>query len=133
MIHNGSLAMTRLDDMIHRIMTPYYFLQQDKSSYPTIDRDAEQITHGMTDDVFPNFQDPFNIGSKEDMNRDVRGNHSQLIQEMGAAASVLLKNVNNTLPLRSPRNIGIFGNVAAALSGGLLCGCAGGRDGHWVQ
>lgn len=118
MIHNGSLAMTRLDDMIHRIMTPYYFLQQDQSSYPTIDRDTEQITHGMTGDVFPTFQDPFNVGSKQDMNRDVRGNHSQLIREMGAAASVLLKNVKNTLPLRSPRNIGIFGNAAAALSGG---------------
>jgi len=35
---------------------------------------------------------------------------------------VLLKNVNNTLPLRAPKNIGIFGNDAADLTDGLYFG-----------
>ena len=34
----------------------------------------------------------------------------RLIQRIGAASTVLLKNVNNTLPLSKPRSIGIFGS-----------------------
>ena len=36
-----------------------------------------------------------------DKHVDVQGNHRQLIREMGAASTVLLKNDNNVLPLSS--------------------------------
>jgi beta-glucosidase len=50
---------------------------------------------------------------------DVRGDHKKLIRELGAAGIVLLKNVNNTLPLKAPKNIGVFGNDAGDLTNGL--------------
>lgn len=50
----------------------------------------------------------------------MRGNHANLIRELGAAGVVLLKNDNNTLPFKSaPRNIAVFGNDAADLTDGL--------------
>ena len=43
----------------------------------------------------------------------MRAEHSKLIRELCAAGTVLLKNLNNILPLKKPRNIGVFGNDAA--------------------
>ncbi|GKT93493.1 LOW QUALITY PROTEIN: beta-glucosidase 2 [Colletotrichum tofieldiae] len=51
--------------------------------------------------------------------RDVRGNHSKLIREAGAAGTVLLKNVNSTLPLLQPKIIGVFGNDAGDMTDGF--------------
>ncbi|GIJ86472.1 hypothetical protein Asppvi_005361 [Aspergillus pseudoviridinutans] len=50
--------------------------------------------------------------------RDVRANHGKLIRKHGAAGTVLLKNTNNTLPLKSPRIIAVFGNDAEDISRG---------------
>jgi beta-glucosidase len=36
-VANGTIPMWRLDDMIVRIMTPYYYLGQDAADYPTVD------------------------------------------------------------------------------------------------
>jgi len=52
-------------------------------------------------------------------NVDVRKNHGKAIREAGAAGVVLLKNNNNTLPLKSPRRIGVFGNDAGDLTNGM--------------
>ncbi|EHK25906.1 uncharacterized protein TRIVIDRAFT_198722 [Trichoderma virens Gv29-8] len=46
--------------------------------------------------------------------------HAKLIREIGGAAAVLLKNDNSVLPLKSPSNIGVFGNDAADLTDGLV-------------
>ena len=51
--------------------------------------------------------------------RDVRADHDKLIREMGAAGTVLLKNVNNTLPLKAPKYLGIFGNDAGEVTQGF--------------
>lgn len=118
MVNDGKLSETKVDDMINRIMTPYYYLEQDKTSYPKIDLDAAQINAGVTGDNVPTYQHPFNLGPKDDMNRDVRRDHASLIREIGGASTVLLKNKNNALPLKSPRRIAIFGNDSPGLSGG---------------
>lgn len=118
LIHDGKLSETKLDDMIHRVMAPYYFLRQDESSYPTIDLDQAQINAGVSGNTIPTYKDQFNLGSKNNMNRDVRRNHAALIREIGAAAAVLLKNDHNALPLHSPHRIAIFGDDAPPLSGG---------------
>jgi beta-glucosidase len=39
MINNGSLLELRLDDMVKRILMPYYYLNQDSKDYLTIDLD----------------------------------------------------------------------------------------------
>lgn len=36
-VNNGSLSIDRVDDMCRRIMTPYFYLQQQQASYPQID------------------------------------------------------------------------------------------------
>jgi beta-glucosidase len=51
--------------------------------------------------------------------RDVWGDYATLIREIGAAGTMLLKNVNGTLLLSSPRWIGVFGNDATDFSDGL--------------
>lgn len=58
---------------------------------------------------------------------DVRENHKELIRRWGASATILLKNSNNTLPLRAGKcgqtsvgNIGVFGNAAVDPSEGLV-------------
>jgi beta-glucosidase len=50
---------------------------------------------------------------------DFRGNHGSLIRKLGATGSVLFKNVNSTLPLKSPKKIDVFGNAAGDLTTGL--------------
>lgn len=40
---------------------------------------------------------------------DVRANHSQIVRNNGAASLVLLKNINNALPLNKPKIMALFG------------------------
>ena len=39
---------------------------------------------------------------------------ASLIRTIGAASTVLLKNVNNALPLKAPKSLGIIGNGAGS-------------------
>ncbi|KIW09309.1 uncharacterized protein PV09_00224 [Verruconis gallopava] len=111
-VKNGSLPESRLDDMILRVMTPYYYLKQDQG-FPLIDPSIVPLNFFAESTWVANF----NLNGTS--NRDVRGNHGQLIRELGAAGTVLLKNTNNTLPLKAPKNIGVFGNDAGDLTQGL--------------
>jgi beta-glucosidase len=112
-IHNGSLSEARLDDMIARVMTPYFYLKQN-SSYPTVDPGSSAL-NSFSPQSNPQFR--FILNGTED--RDVREDHATLIRNLGAASVVLLKNTNNTLPLSAPKVIGVFGNDAADLTDGL--------------
>ncbi|KAK5016394.1 hypothetical protein LTR16_000744 [Cryomyces antarcticus] len=111
-VNNGSLAESRIDDMIRRIMTPYFYLGQDQG-FPTVDPSGVPL----------NFFPPSTWVAEFDLNgtsnRDVRANHAGLIRELGAAGTVLFKNTNNALPLRAPKNIAVFGNDAGDLTRGL--------------
>ncbi|KAF8864379.1 glycoside hydrolase [Acephala macrosclerotiorum] len=107
-VNNGSVSVERLDDMVRRIMTPYYLLDRDKN-YPTTDLSAVFVLmaqHGYTLD--------YSIPA-----RDVQANHASIIRELEAAGTVLLKNANSTLLLKYPIVIGVFGNDAADLTDGL--------------
>ncbi|KAI1608280.1 beta-glucosidase [Exophiala viscosa] len=107
-VNNGTVNETRLDDMVLRIMTPYFFYNQ--SQYPPIDGEEPALASS-----FPPYVYQFTLGPA---NVDVRDEHQQLIRALGAAGTVLLKNVNNTLPLSAPKTIGIFGNDAGDLVDG---------------
>lgn len=109
-VNNGSLSGERLDDMVRRIMTPYFQLGQDVG-FPPID--------GHTPDLgffgASGYAHDFMLGP----NVDVRSqHHTKLIRDLGAAGTVLLKNINGALPLRVPKTIGVFGNDAADLTRG---------------
>ncbi|CAG8060080.1 unnamed protein product [Penicillium olsonii] len=110
-VENGTISERRLNDMIARILTPYYYFNQDED-YPTIDPSSYAVSEATYGLLSP--------GASTQEGRDVRGNHSSLIRDMGAAGTVMLKNVNNTLPLKTPKIIGVFGNDAPDVSSGLL-------------
>lgn len=109
-VNNGSLPIARLDDMIRRVMTPYYALKQDQG-FPTQDPSSGPVLARYFAQQIPI--------SAEIPARDVRHNHADVIRKLGAAGTVLLKNTNSTLPLVIPKTIGVFGNDAADLSAGL--------------
>jgi beta-glucosidase len=105
-VQNASLPVSRLDDMIIRIMTPYYWLGQDRD-FPSVDPSSADLN---TFSPRATWDREFNLtGSRS---RDVRGNHGELIRQHGAAATILLKNENNALPLKAPKSIAVFGNDA---------------------
>jgi beta-glucosidase len=45
-----------------------------------------------------------------DQHIDVQGNHKELIRKMGADSTVLLKNEQGILPLKSPDSMAIIGS-----------------------
>lgn len=90
---NGNLTQARLDDMAVRNLMGYYYA-------------------GLDDGLQPG-----RIGSNE--YRSVRGNHSQIIRQVGDQALVLLKNDNANgrgLPLNKPRTMALFGSHAGPCS-----------------
>lgn len=113
-VNNGSIPMERLDDMCRRVMTPYFHLKQ-QTQYPMIDGSSPAL-NGYDPSEY-NYT--FNLGPS---NVDVRDDHARLIRELGAAGIVLLKNENDTLPLKRPQNIGVFGNDAGDIVTGLYPG-----------
>lgn len=61
---------------------------------------------------------------------DVQEDHFELVREIGSASAVLLKNTNQALPLKKPRNIVLIGNDAGpARNGPNGFGDRGGDDG----
>ncbi|KAF4826822.1 putative beta-glucosidase G [Colletotrichum tropicale] len=118
-VSNGTVSEARIDQMARNIMTPYYFLGQDAEDYPTADPALRWVT--LIQEV--------GLGAAKaggflpadfvfEHGRDVRGDHAKVIREMGAAGTVLVKN-NNTLPLSSPKIIGVFGNDAGDITDGF--------------
>ncbi|KAK4988866.1 hypothetical protein LTR50_003600 [Elasticomyces elasticus] len=122
-VNNGSLNVDRLDDMCRRIMTPYFHLHQNVN-YPPIDGSEGDLN------FFPLSSYVYNF-TKGPSNIDVRDNHAGLIRELGAAGTVLLKNKNNILPLKAPKNIGVFGNDAGDLTNGLYSLAGGFASGDY--
>jgi beta-glucosidase len=105
-VANGTVESSRLDDMITRIMTPYYFLGQDED-FPLVDPSSADLNTFSPYSTW--FRDFALNGTRS---RDVRADHNLVIRELGASATILLKNLNNTLPLKSLKSIAIFGNDA---------------------
>ncbi|KAL4861073.1 glycosyl hydrolase family 3 N terminal domain-containing protein [Aspergillus spectabilis] len=115
-VESGHVSAERLDDMVRRVLTPYFYLGQDED-YPTIDPSGLFVTLAAV------TLNPSVLGIPENTPlppaRDVRADHAKLIRKHGAAGTVLLKNINNTLPLKAPQTIAVFGNDAADISRGL--------------
>ncbi|CAF1225946.1 unnamed protein product [Adineta steineri] len=90
-VQNGSIPESRIDDMAIRIIAPYYLVGQDQN-YPKVDLD-----------------------------RNVMGNNYIINREVSRAGMILLKNVNNVLPLNSSidTNIYIYGQAAGQTTCGL--------------
>ncbi|EJT78053.1 hypothetical protein GGTG_03156 [Gaeumannomyces tritici R3-111a-1] len=86
-VKNGSVSTTRLDDMATRLFAAMYHLGQEHD-YPQ-------------PGIWNNRQKHFRVDAQRD--------HAKLIRKIGAAGTVLVKNVNKTLPLKDPRFLAIYG------------------------
>lgn len=84
-VQNGTIPETRIDDMITRVLAPYYLLGQD-AGYPTID-----------------------------LNRDALGDHYKISRQISMAGMILLKNTNNILPFNvtTDNNFAVYGEAAS--------------------
>lgn len=103
---NGSVPTWRLDDMATRIMAAYFYLGQDQDFPPLNFAQGDLSTYGY---LFPRAMVDF-----EQINQhvDVRDAHADIIRKVGANSIIMLKNTNNTLPLKSPKQIAIIGEDA---------------------
>ncbi|QBZ53512.1 hypothetical protein PoMZ_09198 [Pyricularia oryzae] len=87
-VNNGNVNHKRLDDITTRLLTNVHLLDQ-KFSYPS-------------PGVYNNLQQHFP--------RNVQRDHARLIRRIGAAGTVLVKNVNKTLPLKGgPNFLAVYG------------------------
>ncbi|KAI0537386.1 glycoside hydrolase family 3 protein [Xylaria digitata] len=106
-VNEGLVPKQRLDDMAKRVMAPYFRLSQDQD-FPTVDP-----ANGPVFAILQyGHQTPLLASYPEVDARDVRGNHADIIREIGSAGTVLLKNTDGSLPLKNVTNVGIFGNDA---------------------
>ncbi|MBW0460913.1 hypothetical protein O181_000628 [Austropuccinia psidii MF-1] len=91
-IKNGSVPLERIDDMVTRIISTYYKQGQDKPDYPKLN--FVTIGQGTAEER-----------ETLDEHINVQADHYNLIREIGAASTIILKNVNNALPLKPPKEI----------------------------
>ncbi|KAG8166141.1 hypothetical protein KVR01_004693 [Diaporthe batatas] len=87
-VNNGSVSTDRLDDMVTRVLASFYYLRQE-NTFPS-------------PAVYSSTQKHFAVQAQA-------FDHTELIHEIGAAGTVLVKNVNGTLPFKNPKFLNIFG------------------------
>ncbi|KAJ8503282.1 hypothetical protein ONZ45_g10999 [Pleurotus djamor] len=94
-VQNGTIPRTRLEDMATRILAGWYLLNQDSPEFPAVNFNGNNPADEMTNEHV-----------------DVQDDHHTVVRDIGAASIVLLKNINNTLPLQKPRSILLAGSDA---------------------
>ncbi|CEJ57133.1 hypothetical protein PMG11_05838 [Penicillium brasilianum] len=90
-IANGTLKASRLDDMITRLMATWYYLDQD-SAFPN-----------------PGVGMPSSASAAHQAIIATSKEAKPLLLQAAVESHVLLKNTENTLPLKSPKLISVFG------------------------
>ncbi|KAI0002806.1 beta-glucosidase-related glycosidase [Xylariaceae sp. FL0662B] len=93
-VNNGSVSVDRVTDMATRILASWYYLGQD-NGFPSAAVYSSTTKHEPV---------------------DVQGDHASIIREIGAAGTVLVKNVNNALPLQRPTFLRVYGYDATVPS-----------------
>lgn len=106
---NGTVPEWRVDDMATRIIAAWYFVGRDNATVP-INFDSWTLdTYG-----YEYFIANQGYGLVNE-HVDVRGEHSNLIRQIGAASTVLLKNTNHALPLTGKEKFtAVFGEDAGS-------------------
>ncbi|KAI9325466.1 glycoside hydrolase superfamily [Zopfochytrium polystomum] len=81
-VNSGDVPISRVDDMVVRILSSYYKLGQD-DGFPKTNMNVWNHTlDGMV---------------------DVQGDHKKVIRDVGAASAILLKNADGVLPVTSKK------------------------------
>ncbi|KAK7741998.1 hypothetical protein SLS53_004582 [Cytospora paraplurivora] len=87
-VKNGSVTTDRFDDMATRVLASWYYLHQ-QNTYPKTEN-------------YASTQKQWTFNAQQDA-------HINLIREIGSAGLVLAKNTNNTLPLKDPKFLAVYG------------------------
>lgn len=105
---NGTLPLYRLDDMAMRIMAAFY-----KVGY-SLDEPGPNFSSWTTNTY--DYQHTYAQEGWTQVNQhiDVRGEHADVIREIGAKGTVLLKN-SGVLPLNKPRFLAVIGEDAGPI------------------
>ena len=108
---NGTVPAWRLDDMAMRIMAGLYFVEdlEGNSTRKDINFNSWSLdTYG-----YEHYYVGWGPNTKINDHVSVRADHGKLIRNMGARSTVLLKNVDNTLPLTGKEKLtAVFGEDA---------------------
>lgn len=90
-VKSGIISENRINDMIVRVLAPYYLLNQDQG-FPTLDLD-----------------------------RDATANNYMINRRLGTAGIILLKNTNNVLPFNTNNDkfYSVYGSAAGQFNDGL--------------
>jgi len=103
---NGTLPQWRIDDMAMRIMSAYFkvglTLDEPPINFNSWTLDTNGPLHAS---VGTNIQ-------QVNWHVNTRSDHSSFIRSIGARSTVLLKNVNNALPLVKPARLAVIGEDA---------------------
>ncbi|KAL2841857.1 glycosyl hydrolase family 3 N terminal domain-containing protein [Aspergillus pseudoustus] len=97
-ITNGTMEASRLNDMVTRIIASWYYLGQE-SGFPG-------LGSGM----------PINVSQPHQAVVATRPAAKSTLLQAAVEGHVLVKNIRNTLPLKSPRLLSVFGYDAYAPS-----------------
>ncbi|CAK7203706.1 hypothetical protein SEUCBS139899_006450 [Sporothrix eucalyptigena] len=92
-VKNGSVEVSRINDMATRLLAAWRYV-------------GETDLGGAT---FPSPPEIYSTSTQRHPVVDVQADHASLIRTIGAAGTVLVKNVNNTLPLQKPRFLCVYG------------------------
>lgn len=104
---NGTLPLYRLDDMAMRIMAAFYKVglsfDEPEPNFSSWTRDTYDYRHAYAEEGW----------DLVNQHVDVRGEHADIIREIGAKGTVLLKN-SGVLPLNKPKFLAVIGEDAGA-------------------
>ncbi|KAM3511021.1 hypothetical protein MY11210_005357 [Beauveria gryllotalpidicola] len=106
---NGSVPMTRLNDMATRITAAWYHMGQDKGFPATNFHYNTRKKEGL---LYPAAW-PGSPSGVVNQNIDVRANHDVVARQVAQDAITLLKNEDGLLPLSEGQSIKVFGTDAA--------------------
>ncbi|KAF7715862.1 Beta-glucosidase [Penicillium ucsense] len=113
-ILNGSVPVSRLNDMVTRIVATWYKMGQDKD-YPLPNFSTN--TQDQKGPIYPGAL--FSPSGIVNQYVDVQGDHKVTARAVAREAITLLKNENNVLPLATNASLKVFGTDAGANPDGL--------------
>ncbi|KAF9502852.1 glycoside hydrolase family 3 protein [Hydnum rufescens UP504] len=114
-VHNGTIAESRVNDMATRILAAYYLLSKTRTFLPSI------LTRGTQRPVQParrcNQRKHQQLRSPqlvflELFIRFLSIYSSRIAHHVAASSTILLKNIQNALPLQKPKTLVIIGSDA---------------------